>query len=400
MKNKILLSLLIAGLLVGSANIPVEVSHAASKQSLDKINRELAEIRKKKEDQRKQMKQTEQSIAQVQKQIKNLNTELMQIDLRRNEAQSKLDKLEKQMEETTLKAAQAQDELDEAKDRVAKRETLLKTRVKSMYERGTVSYLDVLLGSSDFGDFLTRMEGLQLILAQDTRILEDNLRDKATIETKKKEIDHQLTVYAGMYDEAETLKAELDSQYKKSQVIVAELNKQEQKMEADLAEAGQMLMQITKQESAKYAEQVRAMSASSSGYKGGRLALPITDGAFRFSSGFGVRKDPFTGKSAGHNGLDMAAPKGTTIMAAASGIVTYAGYYNGFGNTVMIKHSDEITTLYAHIREGGIKVSVGQRVNVGQKIAEVGSTGRSTGNHLHFTVYKNDVAVNPLPYLK
>ncbi|CAM3518552.1 metalloendopeptidase [Brevibacillus invocatus] len=400
MKKKILLSLLIAGLLVGSANIPVEVSHAASKQSLDKINRELAEIRKKKEDQRKQMKQTEQSIAQVQKQIKNLNTELMQIDLRRNEAQSKLDKLEKQMEETTLKAAQAQDELDEAKDRVAKRETLLKTRVKSMYERGTVSYLDVLLGSSDFGDFLTRMEGLQLILAQDTRILEDNLRDKATIETKKKEIDHQLTVYAGMYDEAETLKAELDSQYKKSQVIVAELNKQEQKMEADLAEAGQMLMQITKQESAKYAEQVRAMSASSSGYKGGRLALPITDGAFRFSSGFGVRKDPFTGKSAGHNGLDMAAPKGTTIMAAASGIVTYAGYYNGFGNTVMIKHSDEITTLYAHIREGGIKVSVGQRVNVGQKIAEVGSTGRSTGNHLHFTVYKNDVAVNPLPYLK
>lgn len=400
MKKKILLSLLIAGLLVGSVNIPVEVTHAASQQSLDKINRELAEIRKKKENQKKQMKQTQQNIAQVQKQIKNLNTELMQIDLRRNEAQAKLDKLEKQMEETTLKAAQAQDELDEAKDRVAKRETLLKTRVKSMYERGTVSYLDVLLGASDFGDFLTRMEGLQLILAQDTRILEDNLRDKATIETKKQEIDHQLTVYAGMYDEAETLKAELDSQFKKSQVIIAELNKQEKKMEQDYEALGQQLYESNKLEAAKYAEQVRAMSASSSGYKGGRLALPIADGAFRFSSGFGVRKDPFTGKSSGHNGLDMAAPKGTTIMAAASGIVTYAGYYSGFGNTVMIKHSDEITTLYAHIREGGIKVSVGQRVTVGQKIAEVGSTGRSTGNHLHFTVYKNDVAVNPLPYLK
>ena len=399
MKKKILLSLLITGLLAGSS-IPTQVSHAASQQSLDKINRELAEIQRKKREQKQQIQKTEQSIAAVKKQIKDLNTELMQIDLRRNEAQAKLDKLEAQMEETTLKAAQAQDELDEAKDRVAKREVLLKTRVKSMYERGTVSYLDVLLGSSDFGDFLTRMEGLQLILAQDTRILEDNLRDKETIEAKKKEIDHQLTVYAGMFEEAEDLKAELDRQYQKSQVVKAELNKQEKQMEENYYAEGQKLMELTRQESAKYAEQVRAMSASSSGYKGGRLALPIADGAFRFSSGFGVRKDPFTGKSAGHNGVDMAAPKGTTIMAAASGIVTYAGYSNGFGNTVMIKHSDEITTLYGHIREGGIKVSVGQRVSVGQKIAEVGSTGRSTGNHLHFTVYKNDEAVNPLPYLK
>ncbi|MGE7272750.1 murein hydrolase activator EnvC family protein [Brevibacillus panacihumi] len=399
MKKKILLSLLITGLLAGSS-IPTEVSHAASQQSLDKINRELAEIQRKKREQKQQIQKTEQGIAAVKKQIKDLNTELMQIDLRRNEAQAKLDKLEAQMEETTLKAAQAQDELDEAKDRVAKREVLLKTRVKSMYERGTVSYLDVLLGSSDFGDFLTRMEGLQLILAQDTRILEDNLRDKETIEAKKKEIDHQLTVYAGMFEEAEDLKAELDRQYQKSQVVKAELNKQEKQMEENYYAEGQRLMELTRQESAKYAEQVRAMSASSSGYKGGRLALPIADGQFRFSSGFGVRKDPFTGKSAGHNGVDMAAPKGTTIMAAASGIVTYAGYSNGFGNTVMIKHSDEITTLYGHIREGGIKVSVGQRVTTGEKIAEVGSTGRSTGNHLHFTVYKNDEAVNPLPYLK
>ncbi|TGU68416.1 metalloendopeptidase, partial [Mesorhizobium sp. M00.F.Ca.ET.186.01.1.1] len=132
-------------------------------------------------------------------------------------------KLDQQMNETNQKAANAQDELDEAKGRVAKRETLLKTRVKSMYERGNVSYLDVLLGSSDFGDFLTRMEGLQLILEQDTRILEDNIRDKETVETKKKEIEHQLTVYAGMLDEAEALKAELDKQYKHSLVVKAEL---------------------------------------------------------------------------------------------------------------------------------------------------------------------------------
>ena len=399
MRKKVLLTLLIAGLVAGSV-IPTNVSWAASKASLDKINRELKEIKKKKEQQTQQVKQTEQKINAVQKEQKDLQTELMQIDLRRNETQKKLDKLEVQMNETTEKAAQAQDNLDEAKERVAQRETLLKTRVKSMYERGKVSYLDVLLGSSDFGDFLTRMEGLQLILEQDTRILEDNMRDKETIEVKKKEIDHQLTVYAGMLDEAENLKAELDKQYKHSLVVKAELKKKESALEEDLEQYGQQLIALTRAESEKYAERVRAMSSSSSGYKGGKLGLPVADGQFRFSSGFGMRTDPFTGRSAGHNGVDMAAPKGTTIMAAANGVVIFAGYSNGFGNTVMIKHSSEITTLYGHIREGGIKVSVGQSVSKGQKIAEVGSTGRSTGNHVHFTVYKNDVAVNPMPYLK
>ncbi|CAM5797087.1 MULTISPECIES: murein hydrolase activator EnvC family protein [Brevibacillus] len=399
MRKKILLSILVTGLLAVSA-APSTVSWAASKSSLDKINQELKAIQQKTRAQKKKVEATKQQIASVQKQTKDLETELMAIDLRRNETQKKLDKLENEMEVTKVKAAEAQDQLDEAIDRVAKRDALLKTRVKVMYERGNVSYLDVLLGASDFGDFLTRMQGLKLILEQDTKILEDNKRDKDTIEKKKKEIDHQLTVYAGMYEEAEDLKAELDKQYKRSVVVKAELQKQEEQLNESLEEYGQQLLALVKQEEAKYAERVRALSSSSNGYKGGQLGLPIDDGLFRWSSGFGVRRDPFTGRSAGHNGVDMAAPKGTPIKAAAPGIVVFAGYYGGFGNAVMIKHSPEITTLYGHIREGGIKVSVGQKVDKGQKIAEVGSTGRSTGNHLHFTVYKNEVAVDPMPYLR
>lgn len=399
MRKKILLSVLATGLLTASV-APVTVSWAASKSSLEKINQELEAIKRKKNAQKKQVKETEQKIASVKKQAKDLETELMAIDLRRNETQKKLDKLEAEMEVTKVRAAEAQDQLDEAKERVAKRDSLLRTRVKVMYERGSVSYLDVLLGASDFGDFLTRMQGLKLIFEQDTKILEENKRDKETIEKKKNEIDHQLTVFAAMYEEAENLKAELDKQYKRSVVVKAELQKQEEELNESLEEYGQQLLALVKQEEAKYAERVRALSSSSSGYKGGRLALPIDDGLFRWTSGFGVRKDPFTGRSAGHNGVDMAAPKGTPIKAAAPGIVVFAGYYGGFGNAVMIKHSPEITTLYGHIREGGIKVSVGQKVDVGQKIAEVGSTGRSTGNHLHFTVYQNDVAVNPMPFLR
>ncbi|USG65273.1 peptidoglycan DD-metalloendopeptidase family protein [Brevibacillus ruminantium] len=399
MRKKILLSILATGLLTASV-APITVSWAASQSSLDKINQELKAIQQKRNAQKKQVTETENKIASVKKQKKDLENELMAIDLRRNETQNKLDKLEAEMEVTKVKAAEAQDHLDEAKDRVAKRDSLLRTRVRVMYERGNVSYLDVLLGSSDFGDFLTRVQGLKLILEQDTKILEDNKRDKDTIEQKKNEIDHQLTVYAGMYEDAENLKAELDKQYKRSAVVKAELQKQEVELNESLEEYGQQLFALVKQEEAKYAEKVRLLSASSNGYKGGRLGLPIDDGLFRWSSGFGVRKDPFTGKSAGHNGVDMAAPKSTPIKAAESGYVVFAGYYGGFGNAVMIKHSPQITTLYGHIREGGIKVSVGQKVEKGQKIAEVGSTGRSTGNHLHFTVYQNEVAVDPMPFLR
>jgi murein DD-endopeptidase MepM/ murein hydrolase activator NlpD len=398
MRKKTLLTVMLAGLLAGTA-LPASVGVAANKAaSLAKINKELEAIRQKKRAQQSQVKEIEQQINVIKNKREDLENELMAIDLRRNETQKKIDRLEKQIEETTQRAAEAQEQLDQAEERVAKREGLLKSRVKSMYERGNVSYLEVLLGAADFGDFLTRMQGLQLILEQDTRILEDNLRDKETIAKKKKEIEQLLANYENMYAQAEALKAELDKQFKRSTVIKAELEKQEEQLHEIEQEEEEKLLEIARQEAAKVAERNRLQSVSS--YRGGRLALPIPEGSFRFTSGFGVRTDPFTGKSAGHNGVDMAAPRGTPIHAAADGIVIYAGYTRGFGNTVMIKHNEEITTLYGHIREGGIKVHVGQAVKQGDVIAEVGSTGRSTGNHLHFTVYRNNVAVDPMGYLR
>jgi murein DD-endopeptidase MepM/ murein hydrolase activator NlpD len=393
-KKGILLAVLSSAIVWSS--FPASVGLAS--KSLDKINREISEIKKKKKSQQQEINKISGQINDIQKKQVNLNSELMAIDLRRNETQGKIDKLDKAIEETTAKAVEAQEQLDQAQERVAKRETLLKTRLRSMYERGNSTYLEVLLGSSDIGDFLTRLQGVQLILESDTRILEDNVKDKKTVEIKKAEVEQHLANYENMFAEAESLKADLDKQFKRSTVIKAELQKQEKDLHEIQAEEEEKLLEYAREEASKLAERSRLLSVSN--YKGGALGLPLTPGSFRFTSGFGMRTDPFTGKSAGHNGLDMAAPKGTDIFAAEAGIVIVAGYVNGFGNTVMIKHNDHITTLYGHIREGGIKVSAGQAVKKGEKIAEVGSTGRSTGNHLHFTVYKDDVAVDPKPYLQ
>ncbi|MCR8939495.1 peptidoglycan DD-metalloendopeptidase family protein [Brevibacillus laterosporus] len=393
-KNNLILSVLATSMLAwGLAPAPAGY---ASKKSLQTINRELEQIRSQKKKQQLQVSNIKSQINTVRSEQKNLDNELFAIDLKREETQQKLDKLDKDINATAKKAVVAQEDLDSAVDRVAKRDELLKTRVKAMYKRGKVSYLDVLMGSSDFGDLLTRMHGMKLIVEQDNRILEENKKDKQTIEKRKKDVDNLLASYKTMFSKSEDLKEELDRQYNRSVVVKAELKKKENDLVEIEAEAQEAMRAMIQAESAKLLEKQNLSSVSN--YKGGKLGVPLD--SFVLTSSFGYRADPFTGKSAGHDGLDMAAPKGTTIKAAEDGVVIFASTMRGYGNAVVIQHNNEISTLYGHIREGGIKVRVGQAVKRGEKIAEVGSTGRSTGNHLHFTVYKNNRPVDPAPYIR
>ncbi len=127
------------------------------------------------------------------------------------------------------------------------------------------------------------------------------------------------------------------------------------------------------------------------------FASPVRD-AVRFTSGFGTRRDPKTGGRRMHNGADFAGAQGTDIFATADGVVTHAGWQSGFGRLVKIKHAFGIETLYAHNTK--IRVKVGQRVSRGDHIADMGSTGRSTGTHLHYEVRVNGKPVNPMTYIK
>lgn len=124
--------------------------------------------------------------------------------------------------------------------------------------------------------------------------------------------------------------------------------------------------------------------------------MPIV-GNFRTSSGFGNRRDPFSGGRAFHSGLDFAAPSGTTVFSAGKGVVSFVGTKSGYGNTVEVTHANGLISRYAHL--SGYLSKVGQRVNTGTPIAKVGSTGRSTGPHLHFEVHKASGATNPKAYL-
>ncbi|MGH8206095.1 MAG: M23 family metallopeptidase [Steroidobacteraceae bacterium] len=123
---------------------------------------------------------------------------------------------------------------------------------------------------------------------------------------------------------------------------------------------------------------------------------PVHDGYI--SSGFGERVDPFTGKEGMHKGVDFAAPEGTPVLAVAAGVVTWAGPRDGYGNLVQINHGNGYATRYAH--DQTLLVKVGEQVRRGQAIATVGSTGRSTGPHVHFEVLKNGVQINPMSFVR
>ncbi len=387
-------AVLITTMLLSMAVVPGWVE---GNSRLDELNREIERIRQQEAQQQQQIKNMEYQLSQIRQEKAEVEQDLMAIDLKMNETQNRIDALQNDIDKTTAEAEEAARELEAAEQRVAERDQLLKTRVRVMYQVGEVSYLEVLLGSKGFGDFIQRLKAIKLIVDQDTKILEDNKFDRDMIAQKKQEIEDHLSTLQGLFAEAEQLKAELKQQQKQRLVVIAELAEKEGEIESVLHEMDDYLNELANKQKKLLAEKNQLLLSQE--YKGGIFAWPVPD-SYRITSEFGYRKDPFTGKTSGHNGMDIGAPQGTTIVAAADGVVSVAGYVRGYGNTVMIEHGGNVRTLYGHIRNGGIMVKVGDKVKKGQKIAEVGSTGRSTGPHLHFGVYKNDQAVNPRDYLK
>jgi len=365
----------------------------------DELNRQLAELKKQRAAIQQSVSDAKEEIAQVQEEKekveKDIETILRQID----ETNHKLNELNDQVEQVTAELEDNVRQLEAAEERVKSRDSILRSRLRLMYTSGFVSYMDVLLSSTSFTDFLDRLMALQSIVSQDKEILESNMRDRDLIAEKKQEVEKQLAQVKQLVAETEAVKQKLLIQEKEKEVKIASLNDREKELVELTEEENRRNTEILKKEAEIQRQLDELNKRSRPVYQGGKLAYPLPIQA-RLTSGFGSRVDPITGKKgAFHQGLDLAAPKGTDILAAEAGIVITASWMSGYGNTVVIDHGNGLWTLYGHIRNGGIMVKKGDEVKRGQKIAEVGSTGRSTGYHLHFEVRVNGNYVDPMPYL-
>ncbi|WP_166246379.1 murein hydrolase activator EnvC family protein [Paenibacillus turpanensis] len=394
---------LVAIVLLSSVIVAPRQSSALSE--LDKVNAELKRLQRSKVETQRIEREAKAELAAIQKERSQEQKALEQISNELEALGKQMGALQMSIDQTKSEVLETGKQLDEANERVSSRDQLIKSKIRLMYTNGNVSYLEVLLSATSFSDFLDRMEALKAIVGQDQDILEQQKKDQQLIVEKKALVEQQLADLDKKYAEKAAQEKKMLVQEKQKEVAIASLNKEEHAHEEALAEQEEQLLAFVKKESElirkqKELERKKNGTPAPAAYNGGKLGWPVGTNS-PITSGFGGRVDPITGKAgASHNGIDIGAPGGTDVLAAEAGTVVMAQFWGGFGNTVIIDHGNGLKTLYGHMRTNSITVEKGDDVKRGQKVGAVGTTGRSTGNHLHFTVYLNDEAVNPMNYLK
>lgn len=303
------------------------------------------------------------------------------------EARNSVRRAEKRLHDTRQAIADAERAVHEAEKRLAEQEALAAQRIVAMHKCGQVSYLEVFVGARDFTELAGRaylFEELANCDADLMRRIDECRRDAAD---RKAELEKQ----------RERVKEEKRKLEEAKQRIAVETARQAELTAAAQAEVDKWSRQIAELEATSRAltASIRAMTAGSSGYTG----VPWSGGWLKpaggtVTSGYGMRFHPIAHVVRHHDGVDISAPMGSPVIAAGTGKVIYSGWMGGYGNTVIIDHGGGKTTLYGHL--SSIQASVGQEVSSGARIGSVGSTGYSTGPHLHWEVRHNGSPVNPL----
>ncbi len=292
-----------------------------------------------------------------------------------------------------------QREIDATQARYDEEQGYFEGRVEASYKQGDLFYIQMLLSSSDIGELVKRTEFISRAIKSSNDIAANLVATRESLERAQTELDRDLETANAKRKQALAAETKLrdlqDARQAKTDRQNAVLGKKNALM-ADTKKNAKRLRALAEAEEAEAARLQSELSGNGSGVYHGSMAWPVP-ASHRITSPFGPRICPFHGREL-HPGIDIGAPSGSSIVAAGSGRVIYAGYRGSYGNTVMIDHGNGVVTLYAHQRSGGIKVGNGQHVDKGQRIGTVGSTGNSTGPHLHWEVRVNGAPKNPQSY--
>ena len=367
------------------------------------------------EDAREQVSSMEDEMEKVQQTLTDLEglkndtaAYVRELDLSLEQLGAELSSLEEQRTSKEEEIAAAQQELEEARQTEENQYEAMKLRIRYMYERGETSYFDILLQSENIADMLNRAEYISQIAEYDRNQLELYARTKEEVAQKEAVLEQEHSELLAVQEateakqaSVETLLANKQQELQSYEAQIASAENQISEYEKDIALQEARIKEIEEEIRRQEEEARKQAEAAGTTYKTTSLGdinfIWPCPSSSRITSGFGGRSSPTEGASSNHKGIDIGASTGSDILAAAGGTVTISTYSSSAGNYIMISHGGGVSTVYMHCSQR--LVEVGDTVSQGQVIAKVGSTGYSTGPHLHFEIRSGGGNVDPSLYV-
>src|SRR5450830_365588 len=378
------ISIFIIFILFFIPNASIFASSLSLEDQLDQIKKEKEQTKKKIDEAKKKEQDYTNQVNQVEAQLLSSLDQLNTLNKNFADVKSEIDK-------TNIELAVKENDLAEINKDLDEKEAILSNRIASIYKNRSSSFFEVLFKSKSFTELLSKLKLMNLLAAQDAGIIEDIKSKKSATLSVKQSI---MELKKKQDDQRSNLEKLVTQSEQKNTEISGILVDKKDLLSSTKADKN-ALIKMEAQQTAKENEIQRVLESLKYGSApNGRLQRPV---AGILTSGFGSRMHPILGYVRPHTGIDLAAPRGTPIVAADGGQVLQASYEGGYGNSILIYHGGSFATFYGHM--SGFAVSQGQMVKRGQVIGYVGSTGLSTGPHCHFEVRINGAAQNPLGYL-
>lgn len=416
---------LIAGVLVFSILIGI-IAMLANAKTSDEISAEIDELQAQSDEIGEQLEQLQEDIASNQNRTISIVEQKFQVDREIELTRQSVENVTEQIRQYSLLISEKQAELDELEQAQRELQHRYQQRMRVLQERGEPSFWDVVFESKSFADMLTNRMMIEEIAATDQRMKDELLANAKVIVDAKGELAQEKTNLELKKQELAEAEERLAEKREESDALLAELLADRQRLIEETERYEQAELELSNQIAALEVERTAALLAEwqaahppappepapgddpdEPSPEPEPVDPPSTSEYFLFplptnvyivlTSPYGFRVHPITGKYTMHNGVDFACAKGTPIYASKSGYVTIADNHYAWGNYVTINHMDGFSTLYGHMTY--YDVSEGEYVERGQVIGYVGTTGYSTGNHLHFTIYYNGSTVNPMEYV-
>ena len=377
-----------------SVVIPVQASSTKDK---------ISDVKEQQEQSQQRKEQVESKIRELEVYKADAISYIQKMDAELADVEEKLEDLGNQQTIKEQEIAETEIELEDAKRTEREQYESMKLRIQYMYENGNESYLEMLLGAESFADLLNKSEYIAQITSYDRDMLDAYQQTILEVEAKEAQLEKENQELTCLIQESEDEKDNLqavvlagyEADIESGEAEVSALEADMAKLEQELSELEAQLKKEEEEAARRAAEAQRAAAARRT-YDGGSLGFPVA-WYYRMTSDFGYRNHPIYGQVLQHNGVDLSADTGTAIYAAYSGTVVVSTYSSSAGNYIMIDHGSGLMTVYMHCSK--LLVSVGENVSKGQTIGLVGSTGNSTGPHLHFSVRLNGSYVDPKPYI-